>query len=98
MPRRTYWVYLLTNRRHTTLYIGVTGDLPRRLHQHRSGRGSAFAARYNLTKLVHAEPFEDVHEAIAREKQLKRWHRGWKWNLIREHNPDLTDLAEGLGF
>lgn len=93
MQRRTYWVYILTNRRHTTLYIGVTGDLARRLHQHRSGHGSRFAARYNLTKLVHAEEFTHVRDAIAREKQLKRWHRAWKWNLIREHNPDLTDLS-----
>ncbi len=93
MATRSYWVYILTNQRHTTLYIGVTGDITDRMHRHRAGQGSAFAKRYNLRKLVHVETFSEVRDALTREKQLKNWHRDWKWNLIRQHNPDLTDLA-----
>lgn len=87
---------MVTNWRDTVLYIGITNDLARRMEEHRSGLAEGFTKRYHLHKLVHAEPFEDVRDAIAREKQLKAWHRDWKWNLIRQTNPDLQDLTVSL--
>mgnify|MGYP000956984253 FL=1 len=74
MPR-TYWVYILASRRNGTLYTGVTNDLSRRVFEHRSGAGSKFAARYAATMLVWYESYGDVNEAIAREKQIKKWER-----------------------
>ena len=75
-----------------TLYIGVTNNLNRRISEHSSGVGGLFSARYNLKRLVYFETFRDVRVAIAREKQLKRWHRQWKINLIESINPDWKDL------
>ena len=91
---RRYWVYILMNRGGTTLYIGVTGNLARRLEQHRSGVGSGFTSRYNVTRLVYVEEFAQVQDAIAREKQLKGWKRCRKEELIRSVNPRLKDLAD----
>jgi putative endonuclease len=68
----------------------------RRAWQHRHGRGSAFARRYGLTRLVHVEPFERIDEAIAREKAIKKWYRSWKIELIEAHNPDWSDLYDFL--
>ena len=87
------FVYILSNRNRTTLYIGVTGNLQQRVLQHKAGVGSVFTKRYALTDLVYWEQLNGMDEAIEREKQLKRWHREWKWNLIREKNPQLIDLA-----
>ena len=75
-----------------TLYIGVTNNLNRRISEHSSVVGGLFSARYNLKRLVYFETFRDVRVAIAREKQLKRWHRQWKINLIESINPDWKDL------
>jgi putative endonuclease len=83
------WTYIMTNRAYGVLYIGVTSDLPARVHQHREGHGSAFCRRYKLT---HAT----IEEAIAREKLLKAWQRGWKIELIEAANPNWTDLFETL--
>jgi putative endonuclease len=91
MPR-TYYVYILANRSRT-LYVGVTNDLARRIHEHRSGTGSAFANRYGLRRLVHVECTVRPRDAIAREKQIKRWSRAKKLALIAESNPDWTDLG-----
>lgn len=90
------YVYLLTNYQRTTLYIGVTSNLSARIWDHKQGRGSKFTTRYKLTILVYAEEFDAITDAIAREKQLKNWHRNWKWNLIKEHNPNLIDWYETL--
>ena len=90
------WVYLMANRYRGTIYTGVTGDLNRRAWQHRHGRGSQFAARYGVTRLVHVEPFERIDEAIAREKAIKKWLRAWKIELIESANPDWNDLFEFL--
>jgi putative endonuclease len=89
---RTYTVYVLANRRHR-LYIGVTSNLTRRLHQHRTGTGSRFAARYAMTRLVMVETCASPLEAIAREKQLKQWSRARKLALIEQVNPDWEDLG-----
>lgn len=90
-------VYILASQRNGTLYIGVTADLLARLHQHRAGT-DGFTGRYQIARLVHYEFFADMPAAIAREKQLKRWHREWKINLIERDNPDWVDLARALGL
>ena len=91
-------VYILASRTYGTLYIGVTSDLIARLYQHRTGQVKGFTSKYRVWRLVRFEQFESMEEAIAREKQLKRWHRQWKINLIESENPDWHDLAPGLGL
>jgi putative endonuclease len=90
-------VYILASGPLGTIYIGVTSDLVARLHQHRTG-STGFASRYGAIRLVRYELLADMPSAIAREKQLKRWHREWKINLIRSENPDWVDLAVNLGL
>lgn len=91
-------VYILTNHPYGTLYIGVTSDALRRTVEHKQGRFEGFSKQYGLTMLVHLETFPSITDAIAREKQLKHWHRDWKINLINEHNPEWRDLSlEWLG-
>ena len=91
-------VYILASKPHGTLYIGVTSDLIARLYQHRSGEVKGFTSRYGVFQLVRFEQFATMADAIAREKQLKRWHRQWKIHLIESDNPDWHDLAPGLGL
>ena len=91
-------VYILASKPHGTLYIGVTSNLLARLYQHRSDSLPGFTSRYDVHSLVRFEMFADMERAIAREKQLKRWHRQWKINLIESENPDWHDLAVGLGL
>ena len=91
-------VYILASQPYGTIYIGVTSDLLARLYQHRTGTMPGFTSRYGVFRLVHLEMFTDMPTAIAREKQLKRWHRTWKINLIERDNPHWIDLAVGLGF
>jgi putative endonuclease len=90
------WVYIMADRYRGTLYVGVTADLPARIHQHRTGDGSDFCARYSLTRLVWAERGDDIAACIAHEKRLKRWHRQWKFELIERSNPDWQDLFDSL--
>jgi len=92
------YVYILTNYKRTTLYIGVTKNLSQRIWQHKQGQGSEFTKRYKLTILVYAEECGTISDAIEREKQLKNWHKKWKWNLIRKHNPTLEDWYFTLRF
>ncbi len=89
-------MYILSNARRTVLYIGMTNDLARRVTEHKASAVEGFRERYRVRDLLWFEAFADVNDAIAREKQLKNWHRGWKWNLVRETNPELTDLSDGL--
>ena len=89
-----YCVYIITNKSKGVLYIGVTGDLNRRMSQHHDRQGGEFASRYNLKRLVYFEEFTSIDDAIKREKQLKNWHRQWKINLIEEMNPDWNDLMD----
>ena len=91
-------VYILASAKHGTLYIGVTSDLTKRLHEHREGLIKGFTSRYGVTHLVHFESFEDMTSAITREKQLKKWRPDWKLNLIEATNPGWIDLADGLGL
>jgi len=98
MRERQPCVYILASGRNGTLYIGVTSDLLVRLHQHRTETTRGFTAKYRVTGLVRFEMLEDMPSAIAREKQLKRWRRDWKINLIERDNPDWIDLAVGLGI
>lgn len=86
----------MTNRYRGTLYIGVTSNLPARIHQHRSGTGSDFCARYGLTLLVWAERGEDIATCIEQEKRLKRWRREWKFDLIERNNPNWQDMFDLL--
>jgi putative endonuclease len=95
---REPFVYILASRRHGTIYIGVTSDLPGRLYKHRTGMTGGFASRYAVYRLVHYEPFAEMDAAIAREKQLKAWRRAWKIALIEESNPFWEDRAVELGF
>jgi putative endonuclease len=95
---KTYFVYMLASRRNGTLYTGVTNDLRRRVHEHRAGQVPGFTKTYCVTNLVWFESHDDIAEAIAREKRIKRWARTWKLALIEERNPDWADLYEGLGL
>jgi putative endonuclease len=87
------YVYILTNPNRTTFYIGVTSNIDRRLTQHKDGVGSRFTSKYKTKDLVYLEEFESIQPAIAREKQLKNWHRQWKIDLIRSVNPEMKDLG-----
>jgi putative endonuclease len=89
---RDYWVYILANI-HRTLYIGVTGDLQARMFEHKNALSPGFTARYGIDRLVYCESTSDVHEALAREKQLKGWIRRRKVALIESVNPGWEDLA-----
>ena len=93
--RRGY-VYILTNFARTCFYIGVTSNLGERIRQHVNGEGSVFTRKYNLTDLVYVEAFDRISDAIAREKQLKNWHRDWKIRLIKSVNPEMKDLTDQL--
>ena len=93
---KTYAVYILTNYNETTFYIGVTGNLQKRIWEHKNKIVEGFTKKYNVDKLVYYELTENVETALNREKQLKRWHRQWKINLIKEMNPEFKDLYENL--
>ena len=88
-----YHVYILANKTNSVLYIGVTGDLMRRLQEHRNDMIDGFTKRYHVHKLVYYETMSDIREAIAREKQLKNWRRAKKNDLIESVNPTWEDLA-----
>jgi len=90
------YVYILSNKNRTVLYIGVTSELKVRIEKHKNKVYESFSKRYNVHDLMYFETFDSIVTAIKREKQLKNWHREWKWNLIRETNPELKDLYKGL--
>jgi putative endonuclease len=91
------FIYIITNKNNTTLYIGVTSNLPKRILEHIEKRyQNSFSARYNLNKLVYFEQFQMIGDAIAREKQLKAGNRTTKENLINSINPDWNDLYEEI--
>jgi len=90
------WTYIMTNRPFGVLYVGVTSDLAARVLQHRESKGSDFCQRYNLTRLVLAEPHPTIEEAITREKALNAWKRSWKVELIGAANPQWRDLWDDL--
>ena len=90
------WVYIMTNKPFGTLYIGVTANVAARVLQHRNGKGSEFCKRYGLKRLVHAEQYPTIQEAIARGKAMKAWNRNWKLRQIMDANPDWLDLFETI--
>jgi putative endonuclease len=91
-------VYILAKASHSTLYTGVTSDLPKRIWQHREGIVRGFTRHYGIKRLVWFEPHDSMESAIRREKRIKRWSRAWKYDLIHETNPTWRDLAEEFGF
>jgi len=91
-----YYVYLLASRKDGALYLGVTNDLIRRVFEHRSKTVPGFSSRYNITKLVWFEIYDDPISAISREKEIKKWRRAWKVALIVKENPDWKDLYESI--
>ena len=91
-----YYVDILANKRNGTLYIGVTNNLQRRVYEHQQGLVEGFTKKYGLHHLVYHETTNDIHVAMQREKQLKKWSRKWKLELIEKDNPDWNDLITGL--
>ena len=94
--KNEYYVYILASRRNGTLYTGVTSDLLKRVHEHKSDLVAGFTKTYGVHSLVYCETVDDVDSAIAREKQIKRWKRAWKVELIEGVNPDWRDLYPDL--
>ncbi len=92
------WVYIITNRPNGVLYLGVTSDLSRRIHEHREGRVDGFTARYGLNRLVWYESHDEIAVALQRERSMKHWRRAWKVRLILDMNPDWSDLYETLNW
>lgn len=93
---KTYYVYIITNKLNSVLYIGITSNLVKRIWEHKNKIVDGFSNKYNLNKLVYYEICNDIEQAIKREKQLKNWHRAWKDNLIKEKNPKLLDLFSSI--
>ena len=93
---KTGYVYIMSNKKRTSFYIGVTSNLQKRVEQHKSGTGGAFTSSYFCFYLVYYETIPSIVDAIAREKQLKTWHRQWKIDLIRSVNPDMNDLSDTI--
>ncbi|MFC1734318.1 GIY-YIG nuclease family protein [candidate division KSB1 bacterium] len=92
----SYYIYILASRKNGTLYIGVSNDLIKRVFEHKQKMVEGFSKRYNISNLVYFEESSDVHSALAREKQLKKWNRAWKIRLIEQQNPEWHDLYEEL--
>ena len=95
MPKKGY-LYILASRRNGTLYVGVTSDLVKRVEEHRQKLVDGFTKRYSVTRLVYFEMFEDIKDAITRERHLKEWKRKWKTELIQSINPYWRDLYEDI--
>ena len=92
MGEATYWVYILSNAKYGTLYVGVTNSLERRIAEHKAKSVPGFTRKHNVCRLVFSRGFGEVTEAIHFEKQLKRWRREWKVRLVEEENLDWADL------
>jgi putative endonuclease len=85
-------VYILASKRNGTLYTGVTSDLVKRVYEHKNGLAGGFTKKHKVHQLVYFELHEDMHAAIVREKQIKKWNRAWKLELIEKSNPAWKDL------
>jgi putative endonuclease len=92
MGTRQFYVYILANRIGGTLYVGVTNDLIRRVGEHKLNIAESFTKRHDITRLVYFEAFDQIEQAIHREKRLKKWPRAWKISLIEKDNPNWIDL------
>ena len=93
-----FYTYISACKSRTAIYIGVTGDLKKRMAEHKSGFGSDHTSRYRIRDLVYFETHETLDEAIARERKLKRWRRDWKNQLIEQTNPKWRDLCMEVSF
>ena len=93
---KQYYIYLLASKRNGTLYVGVTSDLAKRVWEHRNNVIEGFTQKYNVHKLVYYEIADDIDSAITREKQMKKWRRQWKIELIEKSNPEWKDLYDSL--
>ncbi len=91
---KTYYVYILASKRNGTLYIGVTNDLLKRVYEHKKNLIEGFTSKYQVHQLVYYETTSEVTAALRREKQLKKWKRAWKIELIEKNNPQWIDLYE----
>jgi len=89
---KQFYMYILASQRNGTLYIGVTSDPIKRVHEHKNNLVSGFTEKYNVHKLVYFETTDNIDSAIRREKQIKKWNRDWKIELIEKDNPDWRDL------
>ena len=89
-------VYILASKRNGTLYTGVTSDLVKRVYEHKNGLADGFTKKYRVHHLVYFELHEDMNAAISREKQIKKWNRAWKLELIETNNPEWKDLYEDI--
>ena len=92
----TYYIYILASKRNGTLYIWVTNNLERRIFEHKEGINKWFTEKYKVNLLVYYESYQDIKEAIKREKQLKSWNRKWKLDLIESMNPTWKDLYQNF--
>ena len=92
----SFYIYILASRYRGTLYVGVTGNLSRRIGEHKAGHVPGFTRTYKTNKLVYAEPCVSILDARARERALKRWRRDWKFKLIEANNPEWRDLSNLL--
>ena len=93
MHGKTYYVYIMASKRNGTLYIGATNDLIKRVFQHKNNLADGFTKKYGVHTLVYYETTNDINSALIREKQLKKWNRKWKLELIEKDNPEWNDLA-----
>ncbi|OYY93965.1 MAG: excinuclease ABC subunit C [Hydrogenophilales bacterium 28-61-23] len=99
MPREhRYFVYLLTNWNNKVMYVGMTNDLMRRVYEHKTKAVQGFTEKYNVNRLVYFEETSDVHAAISREKEIKKWRREKKDALVIQANPEWRDLSESIGL
>ena len=92
-----YYVYLTASKKHGTLYLGVTNNLVRRIHEHKTKMVPGFTAQYDVARLVWFESYDDPTNAIAREKDIKKWRRDWKIRLIEQDNLEWQDLSHLIG-
>jgi len=93
---KQYYVYIITNKKNGTLYIGRTENIARRIYEHKQGFVAGFSKRYNLKRLIYLEIFENSDDAAKREKSMKAWNRQWKINLIEKDNPNWVDLYDDI--
>jgi len=91
-----YYVYILASRKDGATYVGITNDLVRRVYEHRTKAVRGFASKYNISRLLWFEVYDDPISAISREKELKKWKRSWKIRLIESQNPNWDDLYESI--
>lgn len=91
-----YYIYLLASQRNGTLYVGVTSDLIKRIWQHKNEATEGYTKEYQVKRLVYFEQYENVNDAILREKRLKHWNRKWKLALIEKDNPNWNDLYDEI--